>query len=125
MNPHTIPRFYSPIDDPNPREYKGNWKHDKRDGKGKCRFCRGSTYKGDFKDDMIHGEGVFKFGNGHIYEGTFSDNKLHGNGNYIYPNGDRYEGTWHKDKMLVGAFYFSNGNLIQVNNVIDEDEHED
>ena len=40
----------------------------------------GTAYDGEFRDDKRHGRGVFVWANGDRYEGEFRDNKLEGRG---------------------------------------------
>ena len=50
--------------------YEGDWKKDKREGKGKDTWTvdpwKGDVYEGDFKDDQRHGKGIYKYNNGNI-----------------------------------------------------------
>jgi hypothetical protein len=55
-------------------EYVGEWKDDKRDGRGKCTLPGGGMFDGVWSQDIRHGLGTF-----------------------TYPNGDIFEGEWKKD----------------------------
>ena len=55
-------------------EYVGEWKDDKRDGRGKCTLPGGGMFDGVWSQDVRHGLGTF-----------------------TYPNGDIFEGEWKKD----------------------------
>ena len=37
--------------------YDGEWKNDRREGKGIFYFCTGAIYEGDFKNNIIDGFG--------------------------------------------------------------------
>lgn len=53
-------------------------------------------YTGDWKDDRKTGRGTMFFPNGNRYDGLWQDDKPHGEGRMIYANGDVYEGAWFK-----------------------------
>ena len=40
-------------------KYKGDWREDKRHGKGTCFYADGAMYEGDWADDAHHGHGVW------------------------------------------------------------------
>ena len=46
----------------------GQWKNDKKNGKGKFYFASGSKYSGDWVDDKKEGEGVYTWTGGGRYE---------------------------------------------------------
>ena len=39
--------------------YEGEWKHGRKNGKGKYTYPSGNIYEGGFKDDKFHGKGKF------------------------------------------------------------------
>ena len=43
---------------PDGREYVGQYKDDKKEGKGKFTFANGIEYNGDWKDGKQHGKGT-------------------------------------------------------------------
>ena len=52
-------------------------------------------YEGDYKDDKRHGRGVGRFASGAVYEGDYKDDKRHGRGVYRYADGSiRHDGQW-------------------------------
>ena len=57
-------------------------------------------YEGEFKDDKKHGKGIFTFLDGQKYVGEFKDDKKHGKGVLIFPNGDKYSGEWKNDEFI-------------------------
>lgn len=59
--------------------YRGDFKNDKLNGKGRIKFLRSkSEYEGTFKDGQISGEGRFTWKDGVYYEGTFENGQLQG-----------------------------------------------
>ena len=62
-------------------KYKGEFKGDKKNGKGKMIFKNGDVYDGEFEDDKINGFGRFKWNNKNKeYQGNFVNGKINGNG---------------------------------------------
>ena len=47
----------------------------------------GEKYSGDFKDDKKHGKGYYINPNGMNYEGGYKNDVFHGKGKFIDPNG--------------------------------------
>ncbi|XP_015594249.1 MORN repeat-containing protein 3 isoform X2 [Cephus cinctus] len=83
--------------------YKGQWKDDKKEGKG-TEFTRYNwLYEGDWLNGLKHGYGTlsrtakdgttFK-----SYTGNWLHGMKHGFGGHWYQNGDYYEGTFQKNK---------------------------
>src|SRR5688572_3996463 len=68
--------------------YDGEWKDDKRHGRGK--FITSSfKYDGQWETDKRHGTGVLIEANGDMYSGEFANDYMHGNGIMAYETGDR------------------------------------
>ena len=60
---------------------------------------------GEWKDDKRHGKGKVIYppvGNGipEEYDGDWYEGKMHGWGRYIYPDGSVYEGEWLNSQVL-------------------------
>jgi len=93
--------------------YIGDYKNDKRNGKGVSRFNNGSFYKGDYTDDNMHGYGMYHFTyTGDVYTGEFENNNMHGKGTMTYKNGDVYEGEWKDGNQNgKGKMTYINGNV--------------
>jgi len=70
--------------------YKGEFKLDKRTGKGVLSWPDGEKYDGFFQDDRLEGTGVYYYANGDRYEGLFQNGMKHGRGIYHFSNNDRY-----------------------------------
>jgi hypothetical protein len=49
----------------------------------------GSRYEGDFRDNKRHGRGIFTHADGNRFEGDYLDDKRHGQGIMTYANKDR------------------------------------
>ncbi len=70
-------------------KYEGEFKDDKKHGRGVYRYTSGAVYEGEFKDDKRHGRGVYRYASGDVYEGEFKDGNFHGQGVYSKPNGSK------------------------------------
>ena len=97
--------------------YEGDWKDNKKHGKGKYISNNGTTtlvYEGDYQNDVIHGKGKIKYANNAVYEGEWEHGKIHGKGKYTYANGEVYEGDW-KDNEIYGKgkYTFANGDVYE------------
>src|SRR5689334_13036979 len=78
----------------NGERYDGDWKNNRKDGKGIMIFLNGDKYDGEWKNDKMHGVGsYFKVGNEttEIYQGYFEDGYRVVNGVRHKPNGDKLE----------------------------------
>ena len=94
--------YYYNKDDPNKRKkYEGDWKDDKRNGKGIFYWNNGGKYIGDWKNNKREGKGIIHFTNGDRYEGDWKNSVFDGKGIYYCKNGDRYEGNW-KNNLREG-----------------------
>ncbi len=113
--------------------YKGEFRDNKKDGKGVHIWANGDKYDGDFVNDEPAGRGIWEFSSGERYEGeiargkfngkgtlttkagdkyngTFLDSLQHGRGVYQFANGDKYEGEMKQGKLAgVGVYTSKNG----------------
>ena len=106
--------YYDKNDEYNRYKYEGDFKEDKRGGKGTIIYKNGEKYEGDFKNDIMIGKGIFYYDNGDKYEGDFKDNIFEGKGKFYYHQGDIYEGEWENDeKNGKGVFYYDNGDIYE------------
>jgi hypothetical protein len=93
---------YTECEQKNKCGYLGEWKKDKKNGKGKMIYAKGDVYEGvyegDWVNDMKHGKGIMQYKNGDIYEGDWRDDEKEGNGEMKYKDGRVYNGSWLNDK---------------------------
>ncbi len=83
----------------------GQWKENKKHGKGTYIWgpaskWAGDIYKGDYVDGNRTGQGIYNYANGNVYEGQFKENKMHGKGKMKYANGTVKEGMWSNDNFI-------------------------
>ena len=67
--------------------YLGQWKKQRRCGRGKCSYPNGSLYEGEWKDDMRQGKGRMLETNGCFYEGDWINGIAEGEGRYTHADG--------------------------------------
>ena len=90
--------FRPPCKDPNSEKvYYGEWKDDKKHGKGCMIWPDGSIYQGHWVNDMRNGKGRYITIKGNMYEGEWKNDKLHGKGKCTYASGSVYDGEWIAD----------------------------
>lgn len=75
-------------------KYSGDWRDNRRHGKGRFTWADGSFYEGDWENDLRHGRGVLELSNGFKYEGAWYRNIMEGKGTCIFPSGQSYQGTF-------------------------------
>lgn len=75
--------------------YDGEWKKDKKHGKGKYDyFLTGESYEGDWYMGEKRGEGEFTFSYGQTYKGGWLKNEKSGYGTITFQSGAIFEGLW-------------------------------
>ena len=89
----------------NGSKFKGEFRNNKRHGKGIYYYTNGDIYAGDWKNDEFFGNGFYIFASGERYRGEFKNGKKHGKGNYFYQNGCIYKGMWALDKKNGDGCY--------------------
>jgi hypothetical protein len=67
----------------------GQKKNGKKCGYGEYTWKSGNSYKGEWKKDKKHGKGFFKWEDGY-YDGEFRGDKKHGKGLYVVLDGAIY-----------------------------------
>ena len=71
--------FYSNSGESKGDRYEGDWKNDKREGKGIHYWNnRGDRYEGDWKNDAKEGKGAYYWNNGDCEKGNYKDDKAIG-----------------------------------------------
>ena len=92
--------------------YEGEFKANKMDGHGACRYADGNVYEGEFKANKMHGHGTFKYADGDVYDGEFKADKKEGRGTYRFANGNVYDGEWKAGQREGrGTIRYANGNV--------------
>ena len=99
---------------PNGDVYDGEWKNDKRHGKGNnennigiLNLMKGDKYDGEWKEDLKEGYGIYYYLDGSKYEGNWKDDKRSGGiiiinkGILYYPDSSKYDGDW-KENLKNG-----------------------
>ena len=95
--------------------FTGDFADDQASGKGLWEFASGDKYEGDVLNAVMVGKGVLVSRDGSRYEGTFADGKPHGRGTYVFANGDKYEGGIVSGKKSgKGTYVSKNGDRFQV-----------
>ena len=65
--------------------YSGEWRDNRRHGRGKLILASGDTYVGDFRDGVYHGRGTWMMPDGRKYVGDWQDGQRHGQGSGAGP----------------------------------------
>ena len=101
----------------NNSKYEGEFRKDKKCGKGKILFDSGDTYEGEFNDNKFNGYGHYVwFKNGHEYEGNYLNGKFHGEGFYRWGKNEYYSGEYVNGvKEGEGEISYADGKKFFVN----------
>ena len=97
----------------NNEKYEGDWKNDKREGKGKLIYSKG-IYDGEWKDNLKNGNGKI-YNTNKIISCNFINDKMNGNAIIKFKKNNNYyiEVKFKDDKMIEkGIYYFNNGNKL-------------
>ena len=102
-------------------KYEGQWRNDKRHGKGifisqnyNNPKLIGIKYEGEFNNDKIEGYGIGKYSSGETYEGEWKNNKQYGRGILNYVDGGKYVGEWKEGQPNGdGIYYLKNGERFE------------
>jgi len=90
--------------------YIGEFKHNKKDGKGKYTYKNGDIYIGDFSNGVKHGNGEYFNSTGEVYKGQFMNGKKQGIGKYKFIDGSEYLGDFNDDHQDgKGTYKYSSG----------------
>ena len=66
-------------------------------------YANGNKYDGEWKDDKKNGRGVYTFANGNKYDGEWKDGDFNGRGVMTYADGNKYDGEWKNHKNTGAA----------------------
>lgn len=92
--------------------FEGDYKNDKKDGRGVFTWASGNIYKGEYIEDERCGNGQMLWTDGSMYEGEWDCGIQHGLGRMIFPDGTTKEGYFENnvfkyeikaDGMVPGA----------------------
>ena len=76
------------------KEGRGILLYDKNDEKKRKR------YEGDYKNDKREGKGIMYWNDGARYEGDFKNDKREGKGIMYYNDGEKENGSWKNDEFI-------------------------
>lgn len=93
--------------------YLGEVENGKANGGGVGIWSTGSIYKGEWKDNRRHGKGTIESQNGERYEGNWVNGKRQGEGAYYWPSGEKYEGEWKDNKRHGQGTLYDRDNNVQ------------
>ena len=98
-------------------KYEGEFRKDKKCGKGKIVFDSGDKYEGEFNDNKFNGYGHYIwFKNGHEYKGNYLNGKFHGEGCYRWGKNEYYNGEYVNGvKEGEGEISYADGKKFFVN----------
>lgn len=81
--------------------YTGEWKDNKRAGKGFYKWESGQTFKGIWKDGWRNGKGTLYFGNGEYLEASWVNDSLEGEAFLKSKEGKLIETRWYKKNERI------------------------
>lgn len=82
------------------RQFEGEWKNNKMEGKGVFTWPDNRRYEGDYVDDKKEGYGIFYWPDGRKYEGEWRNGKQDGVGVYTSASGKSKKGRWAEGKRV-------------------------
>lgn len=95
-------------------QYKGQFAHGFREGKGVLVWPDGSRYEGEFVNSSQQGKGTFTWKSRATFVGQWENNYIHGEGTYTYADGSTYEGQFVNNlKDGLGTFTTRGGRKIE------------
>ena len=100
-------------------KYEGFWENDRMEGKGTMYYNNGDIYEGEWEKDIMNGRGIYFYHNNiefDKYEGEFNNGDMEGDGTLYYTNGDIFVGYFFKNnKIGEGKMYYNNGDIYEGN----------
>jgi hypothetical protein len=85
---------------PDGKVYSGEWKAEKPDGRGICRYKNGDAYEGEWANGRLAGRGRMVYADGREYDGEWQDDKYHGEGVAKLLSGRLVDTTWAQGKQI-------------------------
>ena len=93
---------FGALTDADGRKYVGEWRDDKRHGRGTFTYISGDKYVGEYSDGERRGQGVWTGANGEKYVGEWRDDKANGLGTLYSPQGAVLKnGIWRDGKLVA------------------------
>ena len=96
--------------------YEGEFRNNKKEGKGIYWWHDGDRYEGDLRNGKKEGKGIEYYNNGDRYEGEFKNSKKEGKGIFYFSNGDRKMGDYYNGKPIGKHVMLTKNNNIEVIN---------
>jgi len=110
---------YAKMDFLNGEVYEGEFKENKKHGKGVYVWPSGNDrqqYAGEFKNGLYEGEGIMTYYDGTKYEGSFKEDKRTGHGKLTYSDGASYKGYFENGEWEGGVDSYDEVNLTEEEN---------
>lgn len=77
-------------------EYRGEFRGNRRHGRGVAHMTSGDVYDGGFEEGKRHGWGRMEYRDGSVYEGDWQRGARHGTGSWVFFS-EQYTGGWLED----------------------------
>lgn len=104
------------VDQRDTSKYTGEFKKDKKNGKGEIVFFSGDKYIGEFKDNKFCGYGHYIWKDGQDYKGYYLNGKFHGEGYHKWGDNEYYHGNYKNGvKEGEGEIGYKDGKKIVAN----------
>lgn len=91
--------------------YEGDFRENKREGRGILFKADGSRYEGEFKNDQPEGHGVSYLPGGATIEAEFKDGLANGFGVVLMPSGGRYLGNFRNGRYDGRGTFITHDNI--------------
>lgn len=86
------------------RVYDGQWKDNRKNGKGKLTMPEG-VFEGDFTDGHMEGKGTLRWNDGRVFTGSWFKGRQHGQGEFTEIDGTTREGIWQDGHRIKWVNY--------------------
>ena len=93
--------------------YAGDWKENKKHGKGRMLYHNGDRFYGEYVEDKKECErGIYLYRNGDMYVGRFHNDEKDGEGVYTFAaDGSSLEGQWQNGAFVSGQWNWKDGKI--------------